>query len=96
MFHVIFCCAAALSFLSLCERGHAQGAATGGKAFPAKPLPPGMKAPTVQYQDIAAQAGLVGVNVSGAEHGKQYIVETTGTGVAILTMTTTDYPTSFS
>jgi len=83
MFHVIFCCAAALSFLSLCERGHAQGAATGGKAFPAKPLPPGMKAPTVQYQDIAAQAGLVGVNVSGAEHGKQYIVETTGTGVAI-------------
>jgi len=83
MFHVIFCCAAALSFLSLCERGHAQGAATGGKAVPAKPLPPGMKAPTVQYQDIAAQAGLVGVNVSGAEHGKQYIVETTGTGVAI-------------
>ena len=65
--------------------GHAQtGAATGnGVATPAKPLPPGMKPPTVRYEDIAAQAGLTGVNVSGAEKNKQYIVETTGNGVAI-------------
>src|SRR5882672_3280718 len=60
------------------------GVATGnGVATPAKPLPAGMKAPVVRYEDIAAQAGLVGINVSGAEKNKQYIVETTGTGVAI-------------
>jgi enediyne biosynthesis protein E4 len=67
---------------SLC---HAQmGVATGnGVAAPAKPLPAGMKAPVVRYEDVAAQAGLVGLNVSGAMTNKQYIIETTGTGVAI-------------
>src|SRR6202047_3525428 len=61
----------------------AQGVATGGTAVPARPLPPSMKAPTVSYEDLAVQAGLTGVEVSGAEHGKQYIIESTGTGVAI-------------
>ncbi|MFZ0745357.1 MAG: VCBS repeat-containing protein, partial [Terracidiphilus sp.] len=60
------------------------GEATGnGVATPAKPLPPGMKPPVVRYEDIAAQAGLVGVNVSGDTKNKQYIIETTGAGVAI-------------
>lgn len=59
--------------------------ATGsGHATPAKPLPPGIKPPIVDYRDIAAQAGLTATTVSGAEVGKQYIVETTGTGVAII------------
>jgi len=58
----------------------AQGVATGGTAVPPRPLPPGMKAPTVRYEDLAVQAGLTGVEVSGADHGKQYIVESTGTG----------------
>jgi enediyne biosynthesis protein E4 len=61
----------------------AQGVATGGTAVPARRLPPGMKPPVVDYRDIAAQAGLSGVNVSGPEAQKQYIVETTGNGVAI-------------
>jgi hypothetical protein len=71
-----------LALASLC---HAQmGVATGnGVAAPAKPLPAGMKAPVVRYEDVAAQAGLVGLNVSGAAKNKQYILETTGTGVAI-------------
>ncbi len=61
------------------------GVATGnGVAVPARPLPPGMKPPKVNYEDIAAQAGLTAVNVSGAEKNKQYIVETTGNGVAIV------------
>jgi enediyne biosynthesis protein E4 len=65
-------------------RAHSQGMATGGgTAVPARPLPPGMKAPEVCFEDIAAQAGLTGVNVSGKDHTKEYIVETTGTGVAI-------------
>jgi hypothetical protein len=74
-------------FLNLAVGGscYAQiGVATGnGVATPAKPLPPGIKPPVVRFEDIAAQAGLTGVNVSGAPNNKQYIVETTGTGVAI-------------
>jgi hypothetical protein len=65
------------------EEAGAQGAATGGTAVPARPLPPGMKAPVVHYEDIAVVAGLTGVNVSGSETSKQYIVETTGNGVAV-------------
>jgi hypothetical protein len=65
------------------DPAHAQGVATGGTAVPARPLPPGMKPPTVHFEDVASEAGLTGVNVSGAENSKQYIVETTGNGVAI-------------
>ena len=55
------------------------GVVTGnGVATPAKPLPPGMKPPVVSYVDIAKQAGLTTLNISGAEQNKQYIVETTG------------------
>ncbi len=61
------------------------GVATGnGVAIPAKPLPAGMKPPVVQYEDVAAKAGLLGINVSGDASKKQYIIETTGTGVVIL------------
>jgi len=42
-----------------------------------------MKPPTVEYHDIATQAGLTGVDISGSETSKQYIVEATGNGVAI-------------
>src|ERR1700758_3874019 len=61
------------------------GVATGnGVATPARPLPPGMKPPIVDYKDVAAKAELTAVNVSGADKNKQYIVETTGNGVAIV------------
>src|ERR1700675_2339556 len=73
----------ALILLSGGKLACAQGVATGGTAVPARPLPPGMKPPTVSYEDLAVQAGLTGVEVSGADHGKQYIVESTGTGEAI-------------
>lgn len=70
----------------LCAACHAQsGVATGsGVAAPAKPLPAGIKPPTVKFEDVAAQAGLTSANVSGAAANKQYIVETTGNGVAIV------------
>jgi enediyne biosynthesis protein E4 len=38
---------------------------------------------TVAFADVAEQAGLTGVNVSGPEDHKKYILETTGTGVAL-------------
>ena len=43
----------------------------------------GLEAPVVHYEDIAVSAGLTGVNVSGSESSKRYIVETTGNGVAV-------------
>lgn len=66
-----------------CQLAHTQGVATGGTAVPARPLPAGVKAPTVEYQDVAKQAGLTGVNISGSDTAKQYIVEATGNGVAV-------------
>jgi enediyne biosynthesis protein E4 len=72
-----------IAVLSISASCYGQGVATGGTAVPAKPLPAGMKPPTVRFEDVAAEAGLTGRNVSGAEQGQQYIVETTGTGVAI-------------
>ena len=38
---------------------------------------------TVAFADVAEQAGLNAVNVSGSEDRKRYILETTGTGVAL-------------
>ncbi len=77
-----------LSVLVLCllalARSYSQGVATTGqKAQPIRPLPDGLTAPKVQYVDIASQAGLKGLNVSGEEHSKTLIIEATGTGVAI-------------
>ena len=70
---------------SLSPSVYAQGVAVSGRrAQPRKPLPEGVQLPRMDYRDVARQAGLTGVNVSGAEKGKVYIVETTGTGVAIL------------
>ena len=42
-------------------------------------LPPIM----VDYRDVAVEAGLTALNVSGGEDRKRYILETTGSGVAI-------------
>jgi hypothetical protein len=65
--------------------GFAQmGVATGtGVVAAPKPLPAGITPPFLKYEDLAAKAGLTGVEVSGVPKGKQYIVEATGTGVAI-------------
>src|SRR5665213_1627705 len=61
-----------------------QGMATGtATAVPVRPLPAGLKAPSLEYEDVAQDAGLTVKNVSGAERNKQYIVETIGSGVAI-------------
>ena len=49
---------------------------------PVHPLPPGMKAPVVDFRDIAARAGITAKVISG-DLDQTYIVENTGTGVAI-------------
>jgi hypothetical protein len=62
-----------------------QGMATGSAAaVPSRPLPKGMKAPPISFEDLGERAGLGELTVSGAEKNKQYIVEAIGSGVAIL------------
>jgi hypothetical protein len=60
-----------------------------GVAVPNRPQRPQPKVkvtiplPKVQFEDVAAKAGLTAPNVSGPERNKQYIIETAGSGVAL-------------
>jgi hypothetical protein len=80
--------AAASAALVLClfalleKTALSQMVSTGAKDQPARPLPPGMKAPVADFRDVAAQAGLNAVVVSG-ELDQTFVVENTGSGVAI-------------
>jgi len=60
-----------------------QMVSTGAVDQRARPLPPGMKAPVVDFRDIAAAAGLTATVISG-NLDQTYVVENTGTGVAVL------------
>ncbi len=60
-----------------------QMASTGATDQRVRPLPPGMKAPLVDFRDIAPNSGLNAVVISG-ELDQTYVVENTGTGVAVL------------
>jgi hypothetical protein len=62
----------------------AQMVSAGAVARPGKPLPPGLKAPRVDFRDVAREAGLTAVNVSGDNKQKSYIIEDTGNGVALI------------
>jgi len=73
----------ALAFGLVLERqALSQMISSGATDQAVRPLPPGMKAPTVDFRDVAAQAGLNAVVVSG-ELEQTFVVENMGTGVAI-------------
>lgn len=57
---------------------------TGAKPRPSKPLPPGLKAPVVEYRDIAAEAGLTAIDECGGSERKIYVTETLCAGVALI------------
>lgn len=68
----------------LVPRSNAQGMASGNAtAVPTRPLPKGLTAPKIDFEDVAKEAGLTALDVSGAARNKQYIVETIGSGAAI-------------
>src|SRR5438874_12896254 len=60
----------------------------------AKP-PASPPAPTVTFPDIAEKAGLTAQNVFGGLNTKKYIIETTGTGVAIFDYDNDGWPDIF-
>lgn len=62
--------------------GLSQMISSGAKDQPVRPLPRGMKAPSVDFRDVAAEATLNAVIISG-EFEQTSVVENTGTGVAI-------------
>jgi hypothetical protein len=79
-FRIVAC----LSTIALAVHLYSQGMATGNAtAQPSRPLPPGLQPPRVSFVDVAKQAGLTDVNVSGAQSKNRYIVETTGNGVVL-------------
>ena len=69
--------------LSIERRALSQMISSGVRNQPARPLPPGMKAPAVDFRDVAAEAGLSAVIVSGDDQDQSSVLESTGTGVAI-------------
>jgi len=61
-----------------------QGMATPARApRPLRPIHTDLPPIQVNFKDVAVEAGLTAVNVSGGEKQKKYILEATGTGVAI-------------
>jgi hypothetical protein len=71
-----------------------QMVSAGATDQPIRPLPPGMKAPMVDFRDVAAQAGLTDEVISG-ELDQTYIVENTRTGVAIFDYDNDGLPDTF-
>lgn len=61
-----------------------QGMGSHRPARRVKPIETTLPPITVDFRDVAAEAGLVAPNVSGGEGAKKYILETTGSGVAVL------------
>ena len=69
-------------FVTTLVRG--QGTASpGALSRPAPPIQANLTPITVDFRDIAEQAGLTAQNVSGGVDKKNYILETTGNGVII-------------
>ena len=68
------------------RRRPSRGLSGDGLAPPArrvKPVETSLPPITVDFRDVAAEAGLTAANVSGGEGAKKYILETTGSGVAV-------------
>jgi hypothetical protein len=51
---------------------------------PAKPIDTTLPPIAVDFRDVAEEAGVTAINVSGGDTAKKYIVETTGNGVAMI------------
>jgi enediyne biosynthesis protein E4 len=79
-------CPVACSLIAVTASGllYAQGMASPKRApKPVARVDTDLPPITVDFRDVAEQAVLTGVTVSGSEDRKKYILETTGTGVAL-------------
>src|SRR5262245_24802771 len=81
LFHVLLCILVGAPMIA---DVFSQGVAVPKR--PARPQPNvklNASIPKIQFQDIAAKAGLTARHVTGAQSEKKYIIETTGSGVAL-------------
>ena len=62
---------------------------------PAKANPTGVKPGEIHFEDIARQAGLTALNVSGGDTHKEYIIESTGNGAIIFDYDNDGWPDIF-
>jgi enediyne biosynthesis protein E4 len=77
-------CLLAILWLLLMGAAFAQGVAVPHRSHrPPPKVRLNVPLPNVQFRDVAAQAGLTAPHISGPERDKQYIIETTGSGVAL-------------
>src|SRR5262249_22317809 len=82
-----------LSARSVC----AQGMAAPHRSPRPQPAPKtALQPPPVRFQDIASAAGLNGRHVSGGGSEKKYILETTGSGVALIDYDNDGWPDIFT
>jgi hypothetical protein len=70
----------ALLVLFLTVQAPAQMVSAGAGAHPGKPLPPGLKAPRLDFRDVAREAGITAENVSGVEKQKSLTSKSPGWG----------------
>jgi hypothetical protein len=79
-----FATAVAIAALSWTAAHGQQGMGSARRApRPIKPVDTDLPPITVDFRDVAVDAGLTAENVSGGHDSKKYILETTGNGVAI-------------
>jgi hypothetical protein len=75
--------ATAIAIAIIAQHALSQMSGSGKSPLPRRPLPQGLRAPVTRFEDLAQRAGLTGLNVSGSDVQQEYIVENTGTGVAV-------------
>lgn len=63
--------------------------------IPLLPLLPEQHSSAIFLEDIATQAGLTALNVNGGERAKKYIIESSGSGVALLDYDNDGWPDVF-
>src|SRR5215475_14193309 len=64
-------------------------------SFAQQTAPAAQKSPIAYFTDVAAKSGLTMMNVFGGVETKKYIIETTGTGVAIFDYDNDGWPDIF-
>ena len=93
---VVFGLSACILCFWVGEKVFSQGVAVphrAGRAAPSVKLD--VPLPKVNFEDVAAKAGLTARHVTGPEFDKKYIIETTGSGVAVFDYNNDGWPDIF-
>jgi len=93
---IVFTLSASILCFWAGDKGFSQGVAVphrAGRAAPSVKLD--VPVPKVNFEDVAAKAGLTARHVTGPDFDKKYIIETTGSGVAVFDYNNDGWPDIF-